>query len=143
MPDKAEVALLPALAEGLGALEVDVVQIAVVALVLVLLFLFDEFGHFGQDVLLLLWRKLPVKDGLAAVHDHVQGLVEFFQIAGKGTKPFLQSGCNAKVIPLLWFNQTEIMSDKIKQSYRQTRNIYDDVLTRSKWWSRPLRPLRH
>lgn len=30
MPDKTEVALLPALAEGLGALEVDVVQIAVV-----------------------------------------------------------------------------------------------------------------
>ena len=30
MTDKAEVALLPALAEGLGALEVDVVQIAVV-----------------------------------------------------------------------------------------------------------------
>ena len=28
------------------------------------------------------------------------------------------------------------MSDKIKESYRQTRNIYDDVLTRSKWWSR-------
>ena len=28
------------------------------------------------------------------------------------------------------------MSDKIKDSYRQTRNIYDDVLTRSKWWSR-------
>ena len=28
------------------------------------------------------------------------------------------------------------MSDKIQESYRQTRNIYDDVLTRSKWWSR-------
>ena len=28
------------------------------------------------------------------------------------------------------------MSDKIQKSYRQTRNIYDDVLTRSKWWSR-------
>ena len=28
------------------------------------------------------------------------------------------------------------MRDKIKESYRQTRNIYDDVLTRSKWWSR-------
>ncbi len=28
------------------------------------------------------------------------------------------------------------MSDKIQNSYRQTRNIYDDVLTRSKWWSR-------
>ena len=28
------------------------------------------------------------------------------------------------------------MSDKIKDPYRQTRNIYDDVLTRSKWWSR-------
>ena len=28
------------------------------------------------------------------------------------------------------------MSDKIKESYRQTRIIYDDVLTRSKWWSR-------
>ena len=28
------------------------------------------------------------------------------------------------------------MSDKIKKSYRQSRNIYDDVLTRSTWWSR-------
>ena len=28
------------------------------------------------------------------------------------------------------------MADKIKKSYKQTRNIYDDVLTRSKWWSR-------
>lgn len=28
------------------------------------------------------------------------------------------------------------MSDKIRESYRSSRNIYDDVLTRSKWWSR-------
>ena len=28
------------------------------------------------------------------------------------------------------------MSDKIQKSYRQSRNIYDDVLTRSTWWSR-------
>ena len=28
------------------------------------------------------------------------------------------------------------MADKIKKSYKQTRNIYDDVLTRNKWWSR-------
>ena len=28
------------------------------------------------------------------------------------------------------------MSDKIQDSYRQSRNIYDDVLTRSTWWSR-------
>ena len=28
------------------------------------------------------------------------------------------------------------MSDKIKESYRQSKNIYDDVLTQSKWWSR-------
>jgi len=28
------------------------------------------------------------------------------------------------------------MGDKIKDSYRQSRNIYDDVLTQSKWWSR-------
>ena len=28
------------------------------------------------------------------------------------------------------------MEDKIKGAYRQTRNIYDDVLTQSKWWSR-------
>ena len=28
------------------------------------------------------------------------------------------------------------MNDKIMASYRQTRNIYDDVLTRSTWWSR-------
>jgi len=28
------------------------------------------------------------------------------------------------------------MSDKIQESYRQSRNIYDDVMTRSKWWSR-------
>lgn len=30
----------------------------------------------------------------------------------------------------------EHMNDKIMASYRQTRNIYDDVLTRSTWWSR-------
>ncbi len=28
------------------------------------------------------------------------------------------------------------MSDNIQESYRQSRNIYDDVLTRSTWWSR-------
>jgi len=28
------------------------------------------------------------------------------------------------------------MSDKIRQSYKQSRNIYDDVLTRYTWWSR-------
>lgn len=28
------------------------------------------------------------------------------------------------------------MSDKIKQSYQQSKDIYDDVLTQSKWWSR-------
>ncbi len=28
------------------------------------------------------------------------------------------------------------MSDKIKNSYRQTKNVYDDVLTQSKWWSK-------
>ena len=28
------------------------------------------------------------------------------------------------------------MRDKIQDSYRQSRNIYDDVLTRSTWWSR-------
>ncbi len=33
-----------------------------------------------------------------------------------------------------WFPKTE--SDKIQQSYRQSRDIYDDVLTRSTWWSR-------
>lgn len=28
------------------------------------------------------------------------------------------------------------MSDKITESYKQSKNIYDDVLTQSKWWSR-------
>jgi len=28
------------------------------------------------------------------------------------------------------------MKDKIRNSYRQSRNIYDDVLTRGTWWSR-------
>lgn len=28
------------------------------------------------------------------------------------------------------------MSDKIKDSYRSSKNIYDDVLTRGKWWSK-------
>lgn len=28
------------------------------------------------------------------------------------------------------------MSDKIKESYKQSKNIYDDVLTQGKWWSR-------
>ena len=28
------------------------------------------------------------------------------------------------------------MSDKIRESYRQSKNIYDDVLTQNKWWSR-------
>ncbi|MDO4344470.1 MAG: class I SAM-dependent methyltransferase [Eubacteriales bacterium] len=28
------------------------------------------------------------------------------------------------------------MDDKIKKSYKQSKNIYDDVLTQEKWWSR-------
>ena len=28
------------------------------------------------------------------------------------------------------------MSDKIKKSYQQSKNIYDDVLTQGKWWSK-------
>ena len=28
------------------------------------------------------------------------------------------------------------MKDKIKTSYKQSKNIYDDVLTQSKWWSK-------
>lgn len=28
------------------------------------------------------------------------------------------------------------MSDKIKKSYKQSKNIYDDTLTQNKWWSR-------
>ena len=28
------------------------------------------------------------------------------------------------------------MKDKIKQSYRTSKSIYDDVLTRGTWWSR-------
>lgn len=28
------------------------------------------------------------------------------------------------------------MDDKIKRSYQQSKDIYDDVLTQSKWWSR-------
>ena len=28
------------------------------------------------------------------------------------------------------------MSDKVKSAYRQSKNIYDDVLTQRKWWSR-------
>ncbi len=28
------------------------------------------------------------------------------------------------------------MSDKIKKSYKKTKNIYDDVLTQGKWWSK-------
>ena len=28
------------------------------------------------------------------------------------------------------------MKDKIKESYKQSKNIYDDVLTQSKWWSK-------
>ena len=28
------------------------------------------------------------------------------------------------------------MSDNIKESYKQSKDIYDDVLTQSKWWSR-------
>ena len=28
------------------------------------------------------------------------------------------------------------MKDKIKGAYKQSKNIYDDVLTQSKWWSR-------
>jgi len=28
------------------------------------------------------------------------------------------------------------MGDKIKSAYRKSKNIYDDVLTQSKWWSR-------
>ena len=28
------------------------------------------------------------------------------------------------------------MSDKVKDAYKQSKSIYDDVLTQSKWWSR-------
>ena len=28
------------------------------------------------------------------------------------------------------------MEDKVKRAYRQSRNIYDDVLTQNKWWSK-------
>lgn len=28
------------------------------------------------------------------------------------------------------------MSDKIKESYKQSKNIYDDALTQGKWWSK-------
>lgn len=28
------------------------------------------------------------------------------------------------------------MKDKIKESYKQSKNIYDDVLTQNKWWSK-------
>jgi len=28
------------------------------------------------------------------------------------------------------------MTDKITESYKQSKNIYDDVLTQSKWWSK-------
>ena len=28
------------------------------------------------------------------------------------------------------------MSDKVKRAYKQSKGIYDDVLTQSKWWSR-------
>ncbi len=28
------------------------------------------------------------------------------------------------------------MSDKIKKSYKQSKNIYDDAITQGKWWSR-------
>ena len=28
------------------------------------------------------------------------------------------------------------MADKIKRSYKRSKNVYDDVLTQSKWWSR-------
>lgn len=30
----------------------------------------------------------------------------------------------------------KIMSNKIRKSYKQSKNIYDDVLTQGKWWSR-------
>ena len=33
------------------------------------------------------------------------------------------------------------MSDKIKNSYKASKNIYDDTLTQSKWWSRQKRNL--
>ena len=28
------------------------------------------------------------------------------------------------------------MSDKVKDAYKQSKSIYDDVLTQNKWWSR-------
>ena len=28
------------------------------------------------------------------------------------------------------------MSDKIKCSYKQSRNIYDDIITHKTWWSK-------
>ena len=29
-----------------------------------------------------------------------------------------------------------IMSDKIKDAYKSSKDIYDDVLTKDKWWSK-------
>ena len=49
---------------------------AVVALVLVIAFLLDEGGHPGERVFLLPFRQLPEQDGVAAVHDHGQWLVD-------------------------------------------------------------------
>ena len=39
-------------------------------------------------------------------------------------------------LPLQKQKWSKIMKDKIVKSYKQSKNIYDDVITHSKWWSK-------
>ena len=54
-----------------------VAEMAIVALVLVITFLLDKCGNTRERLLLLLFRQLPEKDGLPAVHDHGKRFVGF------------------------------------------------------------------
>ena len=82
MADEAEVTAIAALAEGPGADEIDVVQVAVVALVLVTAFLLDERGHPCERVFLLLSRQFPEQDGGKGYAVH--GFQIVGQVHGKG-----------------------------------------------------------
>ena len=48
----------------------------------------------------------------------------------------LSDGQKAKITAINGDKVVADMSDKIKSSYKSSKNIYDDTLTQSKWWSK-------
>ena len=55
----------------------DVAKVAIVTFVLVIPLFLNEFVHPGDNFPLSGGVKLPIKNGVAAIHDHVKRLVDF------------------------------------------------------------------